>query len=65
MADVAKVIDRYSTDIHPHLFSMEGNEIFFFASHGVMDTNRHKSILKRNNGIMEWWNDDVMKTDPY
>src|SRR4030043_1079366 len=62
MANMTEVIDRYPTDIHPHLFPIKRDEIFFFASQSIVDTNRHKSILKRNNGIMEWWNDDVMKT---
>jgi hypothetical protein len=53
MTNVAEVIDRYPTDIHPHLFFLEGNEILFFASQSVIDAKSHKSILNRNNGIME------------
>jgi hypothetical protein len=65
MANVAEVIDRHAADIHPNFPLTKGNEILLFARHGIMDAKAHESILKRNNGIMEWWNDDVMKTDSY
>jgi hypothetical protein len=53
MADMAEIIDRDPAGIHPHLFSREGKELFFFIGQGVVDAKGHKSILKRNNGTVE------------
>jgi hypothetical protein len=46
MANVAEVIDGDPTDIHPHPFFLERNEIFFFTSQGVVNAKCHKLVLK-------------------
>jgi predicted transcriptional regulator len=45
MANVAEVIDRNATGIHPNLSIMERYELLFFTCHGVVDANWHKFTL--------------------
>jgi hypothetical protein len=46
MADMAEIVDGDPTDIHPHLFFMERNEVFFFTRHSIMNAKCHKFVLK-------------------
>jgi hypothetical protein len=46
MANVAEIVDGDPTDIHPHLFFMEREEVFLFATQSVVDTKSHKFTSK-------------------